>query len=111
MSSKKGLVLRVYRTEEELAVLKTLSLCYNFQNIDDYLHFVIARGVEKDIEDFNKWSRENNLNTAAGVAAGLIAGDKAAEEFYANVEDEQFKSMIDEAKAGMANGQETGQTE
>lgn len=82
--STKGLVLRLQRTEEQLQTLKILSSCYEFENIDDYLHYVLDRGVAADVELFNRAAAEHNARLAAnqeGTAnADASAVSASAEE-------------------------------
>lgn len=67
-----SIVLRMYQDENELAILKRLSVGYSFENISDYLLFTLKRAVDQDIEMYNTHVREYNAKLAAAAETGKV---------------------------------------
>lgn len=72
-SSTPSIVLRLNFTQEELAVLKTLAVGYEFDNINSYLHFALKRATSEDVEMYNEHVREYNAKLKAAQEAGEIS--------------------------------------
>lgn len=71
-SSTPSIVLRLSFPQEELAVLKTLAVGYQFDNINDYLHFALKRAVSEDVVMYNDHVKEYNDKLRTAQLAGEI---------------------------------------